>query len=248
MPRPKTLAREAGRLPSALLLLALCGGAASPRAQVLRPVYDGRAEAQSSAPSEAEAQLVRRHALPAAQRLWQGDRSCQPEFQIVGAAGGSFTRPKAAQRAVLYRFCATGHNFANNGIAVLEGGGVVAHVAYSGGEDHGIRAAPDIDGNGLSEIVLSNGSTNQGYTVSVAVLIELSPSGVKKFGVADAYEDDCGVAERCRMTAYKISVRPGPSPVFYREAFSKRNERWAKTGGPARFSPREDAGSYRLLN
>ena len=248
MPRPKTLAREMGRLLSPLLLLALCGCAPAGRAQVLRPVYDGRAEAQSPAPSEAEAQLVRRSALPKARQFWHDDRACQPEFQVLGAAGGSFTRPQAAQRAVLYRFCATGHNFANNGIAVLEGGSVVAHVAYSGGEDHAIKAVPDIDGNGLSEIVLSNGATNQGYTVSVAILIELSPSGVKKLGVADAYEDDCGVAERCRMTAYKISVRPGPSPVFYREAFSRRNERWTKTGGPARFSLREDGGDYRLLN
>jgi hypothetical protein len=142
----------------------------------------------------------------------------------------------------------TGHNFANNGIAIIEGGSMVAHIVYDGGEDYSIGALPDINGNGLSEIILGDGSTNQGYTVSVAVLIEASPGAVKKWGIADVYEDNCGTMDECQMTAYKISVKPGPTPIFYREAYKKINDRWTKAGNATRYSLRKIGGSYRFLN
>lgn len=217
-------------------------------AQNLRVVYDGRSEARSSTtPSGADVQLVRRFALPKARRFWLSS-GCNEGFEPIGVASGSFTKPDREQRAVLYRFCVTGHNLANNGIAIIEGGSIVAHVVYDGGEDYSIGALPDINGNGLSEIVVGDGSTNQGYTAAVAVLIEASPGVVRKWGIADVYEDNCGTMERCEMTAYKISVKPGPTPIFYRESYEKRNERWTRAGNAARYSLRKIEGSYRFLN
>jgi hypothetical protein len=180
--------------------------------------------------------------------LWRASGGCNEGFEVIDVATGSFTKAKTEQRAVLYRFCVTGHNFANNGIAIIEGGSMVAHIVYEGGEDYSIGALPDINGNGLSEIILGDGSTNQGYTTMVAILIEASPAGVKKWGIADVYEDNCGTMERCEMTAYKISVKPGPAPIFYREAYKKRNERWTRAGKATRYALRKLEGSYRLLD
>jgi len=230
------------------LFISLVGAAGNGVAQNLREVYDGRAETKNSTASSSDVQVVRRFALPKARRFWRGNAGCDESFEVIGVASGSFTKTNTEQRAVLYRFCVTGHNFASNGIAIIEGGSMVAHIVYDGGEDYSIGALPDINGNGLSEIILGDGSTNQGYTTSVAILIEATPRVVKRWGIADVYEDNCGTMDECEMTAYKISVKPGPTPIFYREAYKKRNERWTKAGNATRYALRKIGGSYRFLN
>ncbi|MBV9958316.1 MAG: hypothetical protein JO360_07840, partial [Acidobacteria bacterium] len=117
-----------------------------------------------------------------------------------------------------------------------------------GGENSSIGTVADLNNNGLSEIVLGDGSTHQGYTNVAAMVIELSPSGVKAFGIADVYEDDCGATEKCKTLAYKLSAKPGPSPSFYRETYRKRNERWLKAANAVRYSLRKDVSKYRLAN
>jgi hypothetical protein len=231
-----------------ILSVSLFNGAVNAHAQSLRAIYDGRGGAGISQASEADVQLIKRDALPKARQLWRNNEACREGFEVVDVATGSFTKPKAAQRAVLYRFCVTGHNFAHNGIAIIEDGSIVAHVLYEGGEDSSIKAIADIDNNGLSEIVRGNGATNQGYTILVAILIEISPSGVKKLGIADVYEDDCGAKEPCTTNAYKISAKPGRAPVFYREAYRGRGKSWIKAGATARYSLRKDESSYQLVN
>lgn len=231
-----------------VLFFSLFNAAQTADAQNLSVVYDGRADAKGSKPSNAEAQLTREQALPAARQFWGNSNACMEGFEIIDAASGSFTRAGANQRAILYRFCVTGHNFANNGIVIIEEGKIVSHLLYEGGEDNSIGALADVNNNGLSEIILGNGSTNQGYTVSVITVIEISPTGVKKFGIADVYEDDCGAREKCRMMAYKISARPGPTPAFFREPYRKINERWTKAGSSVRYALRKNEVRYELLN
>lgn len=248
MLNPKTKPYYVCMALSLILFVLLLGEEESGAAQTLRVVYDGRAEARASTPSNTDVQLVRRYALPKARRLWRASGGCTEGFEVIDVATGSFTKADTEQKAVLYRFCVTGHNFANNGIAIIEGGSMVAHIVYEGGEDYSIGALPDINGNGLSEIILGDGSTNQGYTTMVAILIEVSPGGVKKWGIADVYEDNCGTMERCEMTAYKISVKPGATPIFYREVYKKRNERWTRAGEATRYALRKLEGSYRLLD
>lgn len=249
MPNLKTLSCYVCRAVSLVVFISLLGEAENGAAQNLRAVYDGRADtSRNTTPSSSDVQLVRRYALPKARRFWRGNDACTESFEVVGVASGSFTKPDTEQRAVLYRFCVTGHNFANNGIAIIEGGSMVAHIVYDGGEDYSIGALPDINGNGLSEIILGNGSTNQGYTTSVVILIEASTGVVKRWGIADVYQDNCGTLEQCEMTAYKISVKPGATPIFYREAYKKRNDRWMKAGNVTRYSLRKTVGRYRFLN
>lgn len=233
---------------SLVLILFLHLGARSVGAQNLIAVSDGRAEAGSSRPTNAEVQLLRRQALPKARQLWRGNDVCTESFEVIDAASGSFTKTNAAQRAVLYRFCVTGHDFANNGIAIIEGGKIVAHVLYEGGENNSLKAVADINSNGLSEIVLGDGSTHQGYTNVAAIVIEIAPSGVKKFGIADVYEDDCGAQERCKTLAYKLSAKPGAVPAFYRETYRKRGARWIRAASAVPYALRKDESSYQLVN
>lgn len=195
---------------------------------------------------------------PDARKEWhkrKRDEVCESDFQPAGldAAPGSFTRPKAEQKAILYKYCAFGHDMALDGIAVIENGRLVAHVIFEGGENRAIGALPDINGNGLSEIVIAGGATNQGITMGWISLIELAGSNVTRFGQAETSSDDCGVNEKnCKVTANRISVIGGKTPAFYREVFVNTGSgsgmsSWKKVGGPAPISLDEDHVEYALL-
>lgn len=216
-------------------------------AQNLLPIYDGRVESASPVSPGADEGIIKRNAIPKARQIWKDHEGCQEDFSIIDAAKGSFTKPNAVQKAYLYRYCETGHNFANNGIVIMENGQIAAHVVYEGGTDNAIGALPDINGNGLSELIISNGSTNQGITVSVVIPIELSSNGVKKFGIADIYEDDCGAKENCKATAYRLLAKTGPSPIFYSETYRMRGKKWLKLGDAKQVSLRADETEYQLV-
>jgi hypothetical protein len=131
----------------------------------------------------------------------------------------------------------TGHNFADNGIAVFEGDQVTAHVVYKGGWDSALLSVPDIDGSGRSSILILGGGTNMGETWQTASIIELSEKGVNNFGFTGTYHDDCGVGEtenpERKATAYKLFARKGTSPAFYRESFTgecAEPTNWLKSG------------------
>lgn len=226
-----------------LQLLSLAGYAQGPLT-----VYDGRVDSIAKTPSNAEIQLIKRYALPKARSAWRSDQYCTEGFEAISVAQGSFTKANSKQKAVMYRFCVKGHDIANNGIVIIEGGKITAHIIYNGGEDNSIQTLPDINGDGLSEIILDGGATHQGYTESMAIPITLSAAGTKSYGMAIVFEDDCGAnPDRCKTLAYKITVRPGTNPTFYRETYSKKNGRGTRTGAAVRYTLGKTTGIFRLL-
>lgn len=219
-------------------------------AQTAIPIYDARRNSEPAKVSKTDVAAIERLAIPAARQALGGE--CEPEIDYTGTASGSFTAPGRTQRIVLYRYCETGHGFANNGLVVFEGGSIVRHVIYNGGSEMEILALPDIDQNGISELVIAGGSTNQGYTVSAISILELSNTGARDIGDADAYEDNCGVVDRCKMTAYRILAQPGTKPKFFREIYQKRGGKWVGTSVRRAFSLRKSYQNppteYKILN
>lgn len=222
----------------------------SVRAQRLRLIYDGRTETVPPTASDSEVQFVRRYALPKARRFWHDHGGCVEEFDVIDATSGSFTKPGVAQRAVLYSFCTYGYNFAHNGIVIIEGRRIVAHVLYEGAADSSIKALADLNRNGIFEIMLGDYATHQGYNLAFASLIEISPSSVKKFGITALYEDNCGTVEsreQCKMITYKILANRGRVPIFYRETYRQRNESWIKVGNSMRYALKRNNITYNLV-
>jgi hypothetical protein len=178
--------------------------------------------------SDSQKAMLENKILAAARLYWkQHGEDCDPQDRIGGfiirqGAEGSFTRPHAKQKAILYQYCMTGHNFADNGIVVFEDDRVVAHLVYEGGWDSMLLSVPDIDGRDQSPILILGGGTNMGVTWQTVSMIELSERGVKNFGHTEIYYDDCDVPGRYdsdrRATDYKLFARKGTSPVFYRES------------------------------
>jgi hypothetical protein len=227
------------------------------QAQDMHAVYDARLTPGALALPAAEESIVRREVSRTARSIWGTRlRNCDDDSgkpDIIDHAQGSFTRQGASQTAVLYRYCTTAHNFALDGIAIIEQGQLVSHLVYEGSWDNALGALPDLNGNGLTELLISTGGTNMGETWGVVSIIELSGNTVRKFGMAQTYTDNCGVVENeGQATAYKISARVAATPVFYREAFVNKEcggnkDKWTSQGNRKQISMRPDEIKYRRI-
>jgi hypothetical protein len=226
-------------------------------AQDVRPVYDARLTPKAVALPAAEESIVRREVARTARAIWglrlQNCDSDSGKPDIIDHAQGSFTRQGASQTAILYRYCTTGHNFALDGIAIIEHDQIVSHLVYEGSWDNALGALPDLNGNGQTELLISTGGINMGETWGVVTIIELADNNVRKFGMAQTYMDNCGVAENeGEATAYRISARAGARPVFYREAFGNKDcggnkDKWTSLGNRKQISLRPDEIKYRRV-
>ena len=234
-----------------LLLLIWLLGSVSTEAQDLRPVFDARLAPAPAKVGAADTALLERLVRPAARQAWKGSEGCKDEFEILDAGAGSFTRRGVQQRVFLYRFCTTGHGFGASGIAIIgESGHVAAHLVYEGATDYALGTLPDLDGDGLSEILLVGGSTNQGITATSVALIGITPDGAKKLGLFPVYEDNCGTGAAPIATAWRLLAHPGPKPTFSRERFVRKSceeASWQKAGEAERVSPEADATDFRRL-
>lgn len=217
-------------------------------AQNPKPIFDGRLTLRPGKLTTSEEKLFTGKIVPVAGSEWrkrEREFVCEADFKpaVIDIAPGSFTAPGSAQKAILYKYCTFGHGMALDGIAVLENDQLLAHILFEGGENHAIGALPDIDANGLAEMVIASGMTNQGITSAWISIIEIAPGGITRLGQVETYSDNCGLEENhCKTTANRISVVSGKTPVFYRESFVNR-----KSTGRAPISLEKDEVRYELL-
>jgi hypothetical protein len=247
----------------ALTIIAFLTLTAANPIQDLRPIYDGRKSPvpQPTNVSNTEADVLKRDVQPAARRFWDKRtnlRDC--EFEVVDVAQGSFTKSQVAQKVVSYRLmgdpvkCAIAPSgTARNGIAVFEDGRLVAHLAYHGSYYTALGALSDIDGNGLSEILIANGGGNSGVHVGSVSIIELSEKGVRKFGQFETGFDDCDAGagtSRKKVLAHKLYVKTEATVTFYRETFSNvcgEKGVWTKSGTLRQIALEKDVFQYHRL-
>lgn len=225
-------------------------------AQELKPVYDGRLSPKPGLVTENLKSLISEKLQPSARaylKMEEEEPDCMPgsEAEALDIANGSFTAPNLDQKALLYRFCATGPSKAMNGIAVIENDRVISHLVFEGGMDVAIGALPDINGNGRSEILIASGGTHMGETWRSISIIELSDTIVlTKFGQMKAYEDNCGGAikkGKGRAEAFRLMAKK--DGTFYRQAFIGKDGcletgKWVKSGDLKQYSPENDETSY----
>ena len=241
------------RLP--FLLFALAAVVAAGDAP--KPIFDGRLTLAPGKLSAAEQKLFHQAVAPAARKAWrerERDTLCEPGFPpaAIDIAAGAFTRAGAAQKAILYRYCAIGHNLLLDGVAVIEGDRVAAHILFEGGENTAIGALADLNGNGVSELLIAAGATDQGVTSAWMSIVELAPGGhVTKFGQTATLSDDCGAKETgCVATAWRIWAKAGARPAFFKDAFVTPGagaRAWRKTGALSPIQLDEDAVEYEAL-
>ena len=221
-------------------LFALIVVSSSVSAQGPVVIYDPLINAPEKNFTDADEQLVKTKILPKVRDRWSDDSSCDgSNLTVIGAVDGSFTSKAAAQRAIVYEMCQTGNGFANNGIAVVENGNVVAHFVADGGWNLDVVRIADINKNGFDELAIeTGGGMHQGYTGSSSNVIEVSPTSVKSFGTFLVYSNECEslrAVEYCDRS-YKITVKPGPKPVFSRQKYINKGDdekpKWVASGKP----------------
>jgi hypothetical protein len=209
-------------------------------------VNDPAKNEKTLAVSAAEENLIKRSVLPKLREMWSADEVCEEAFETAGAARGAFTKPGANQTLIFFQFCQTGNGFGNNGLVLLENGRIAASYASEGGWAQDIKALPDINQNGLDEfLIYYSGGMHQGASGTGVDIMEFSPAGaVKGLGwfQAESFGDEGG------DFGYRVTVKPGKAPVFYREKYASTGEnRWRKSGKVAAFKLDKAYGKFSVL-
>jgi hypothetical protein len=215
----------------------------------LTTVFDGRDDSESAPVTVEETRFIEREVRKNETVIREkSGQDCEEDesfsFSVQSVAAGSFTAPERRQKAYLYELCRSTLAFGIGGLVVVENGKTVAHYVYGeNGLDSEIAVLPDINQNGFSEIMLIGGGTGQGYTLGAVEIIELTPGGVISFGTADVYEDNFGTeTARKSAKAFKISVRAGKNPVYFRETYTRKSAagKWTLAGKSQKYSLRKD--------
>jgi hypothetical protein len=226
------------------VLIALLFGTAAIFAQSNVVINNPTVDEKPAIFSDAEENLIKERVLPKARKHWGGDNVCTEEFQITGKADGAFTKAGAAQTLLFYQFCQVGNGFGYNGLVVTENGKIVGSYVSKGGWAGKAKKLPDINQNGLDEFALYySGGMHQGAGGTGVDVMEFSASGIKPLGwfQSESFTED-------DSTAYKISVKPGKMPLFYREKYAGIGEnKWRKVGRIAAFKLEKVSGTFSPL-
>lgn len=198
-----------------------------------------------AAVSAGDERLLKNQVLPKARKLWSDNEACEEQFETAGVARGAFSRAGAKQTLIFYQFCQTGNGFGNNGLVLLEDGRIVSHYVSEGGWALNLKSLPDINRNGLDEFVAYySGGMHQGQGGTGVDVMEFSAAGVSGLGwfQADSYGEETG------DFGYRVTVKPGRTPVFYREKYVSTGEnKWRKSGKLAVFKLGKTYGKFAVL-
>jgi hypothetical protein len=208
-------------------------------------VNDPTKNENSGVTNAAGENLVKTQVLPKARKIWSND-VCTEEFEMMGTARGAFSKPNADQTLIFYQFCQTGNGFGHNGLVLVENGKIIGSYISQGGWALNLKSLPDINQNGLNEFALYySGGMHQGQGGTGVDLMEFSAAaGIKGLGwfQADSFGEETG------DFGYKVTVKPGKTPVFYREKYlSPAENKWRKSGKIAAFKLGEVSGKFTVL-
>jgi hypothetical protein len=167
--------------------------------------------------------------MPAVAKHVSSDSCDKQTRDTSGIAHGAFTRAGAKQTLIFYQYCQTGNGLGWVGLVLIDGGKVVGNYVSDSGWSMGIETVPDINKNGLDEFTLAfGGGMHQGQGGVGVDLMEFSAGLPKGIGWYKAEQYD----ETQANTVWKLTARPGRTPVFYKQKFfSGENEKYRPRGG-----------------
>lgn len=155
---------------------------------------------------------------------------------IVGTATGSFTGPGKTETlyVIFVGECFASHadNFGTRRAAIFSGQQLVADVDLDFKQD--IERKTDLDSDGVDELLMTSGYTNQGTTTEMAALLSFQNGRMKvvhDFGVV--YEDSCASgypgSESKASALYISNVFPGRMPKLTQDNYAspcRKVRRW----------------------
>lgn len=218
-------------------------------------IYDGReTDIEQAEPTAVDQELMTREFAAKKSVIKQkfGERYCdesEPEnVSVLSVAEGSFTKLNSKQSAFLYEVCSMGSShFGVGGVVIFEDGKAVSHYVYGeeGVFNGGLFALPDINKNGLSELMMTEGQTHQGYSSESIEIVEFKDGNLTNIGGTQVSNDNSGASEdeaKAESEAYKITVQPSADPIFYRETYGRKGNAndWSLTKQSEKFALEKD--------
>ncbi len=214
-------------------------------AELSQPIIDGCSDYTPNAINKADKALVSRLVLKRATEFWE----LEPDCVVQDVATGSFTIKGVKQRAFLYHVSNSGHNYDNDGIAIIRNGRLDAHYAYQGGAEFGIICLPDLDGDGLNEIALRGGKTIMGETTSTDFVYSLRPRKERRLISITTYDEwESGPTTAAVKTAYQLFAGSGRNPQFYLQKYNFKHNKWVKAGSPSKAKSETYSQPYKLIS
>lgn len=178
-------------------------------------VHDPNKDANGTKLTAAEQKIFDRDALPAVRKMIKSE-VCEESLQDAGVARGAFTAAGKRQSLIFYEYCQTGNGFGWNGLVLIEGDKVLGNFVSEGGWGVSIGLVPDINRNGILEFTLAySGGLHQGQGGTGVDLMEFS-NGLPK-GIGWYKAEEFGPTEA--VTSWKLTAKPGKTPVFYKQKF-----------------------------
>lgn len=227
------------RLALVLTSVAASGCAEAQSSDDVAPIEiaDGRLEAtptDEAAPSDEDARPPVQEALRAAAAHWRSqDPALEEDLRALDTAAGAFTEAGASQEAVLYLVSRWPRCCPKVGIAVMEGDRIVRNLTFEG-SIHGLRAVPDLDGDGLDDLALTSSFGMGGSWEESVTLLSLGADGPREHGTAPVLSSGCGTGRPdAREEAARVLAAPGP--VFSVERYTRACEatEWTPDGEAA---------------
>jgi hypothetical protein len=187
----------------------------------LTPIFDGRLSLTPNPRlTAAEQTAYEMQIIPAARKHFGNAGTCTDDPLRLDTATGAFTRARAAQKALIYRYCSTGASFGRVGLVVFEGGKPVRHDVFEEAAQYALGRMPDLNRDGVDELILATGGTQMGETWQSASIVQLGTGKPRQPVQFEAYRDNCGSLEpKPTATAWRVYAAPGATPRFYHQRF-----------------------------
>ena len=199
----------------AILALFVVAAAIPVTAQKTLVIYDPTLELLEELPMlpDAEQELYEQGVLPKLKSKYQSE-SCAVEPELAGEVSGKFTKKGVVQKAAFYQVCQTGNGLGTVALVIFENDKLVGIWGDESGWTLQINSIADLNANGLDEFTLSfGGGMHQGEGGIGVDVMEFSAGKPRSIGwfmgekIMDTEAD----------SAWKVTVRTGKTPVFYRQ-------------------------------
>ncbi|WP_412067481.1 hypothetical protein [Rubrivirga sp. IMCC43871] len=233
------------------VVLAACADAQSPTssADATVLVVDGReANGTASDPTGWDASPALQEAMRDARQHWAtADPNYEEETRVLAVAEGAFTRPGVRERAALYLMALWPRCCPKLGLAVIGADDrLVQNVAFEG-SFQGVQTVPDLDEDGLDELVLTGTFGMGGDVTGSAVLASFRPEGLVGRGAVETFQSGCA-ASRPSESSVKVMARLG-TPGFTAERFTRPcdSATWTSEGSPEPVLFEGTGGTFTVL-
>ncbi|HEY7472611.1 MAG TPA: hypothetical protein VIE68_09730 [Gemmatimonadota bacterium] len=195
-------------------------------------IADGRVYAEYADLSAWSSRAPIPEVFAAARAHWQAqDPDYMEDAQVMAVTDGSFTEAGAAQQAVLYVMSFEPRCCPKTGIAVIQDGRVVRNVAFENPMQE-LRAVPDLDGDGRSELVTVGAFGMGGQNMTGFSILSFGDAGIVERSGPSILEESCAAMVE-GGTAARVTAVPGPTFTIERFTMTScESFGWQPAGAP----------------